>query len=105
MNLVSDEELDDEDHDPDFTYKKAESEVDTEEEEIHDGNQKLRKRRWGSEENAVFKKLFGKYLLNTKTMPPSSVIQLAASKYLTQRSVAQIRVRVHNILTGKQTLS
>lgn len=60
-----------------------------------------RKRRWTEEENNVFKNYFKDYI-NRKTLPPGSVIKKVQTKL--NRSVAQIRTRIHNILTGKQVV-
>ncbi|WAQ98580.1 hypothetical protein MAR_022953, partial [Mya arenaria] len=62
--------------------------------------QKFYKQRWSETENKIFMQIFSG-CLKDKHMPTLTAIKLAASK-MPQRTVAQIRTRVHNIITGKQ---
>ena len=64
--------------------------------------QKHYKQRCSETENKIFVQIFSA-CLKDKHMPTLTAIKLAASK-MPQRTVAQIRTRVHNIISGKQAL-
>lgn len=59
-------------------------------------------RRWSSEENHLFLKKFRKYL-KEKRMPNSAELGIGC-KRLVNRTRAQIRTKVHNIIKQKQAV-
>ncbi|KAL5014751.1 hypothetical protein ScPMuIL_009021 [Solemya velum] len=90
----SDDELDDSDADPVF-----DPESDSATETTEQPPQK-RKKRWTDDEKLLFKSLFKRYIQD-KILPPGKVLQNALKK-LQNRTIFQIRTRIHNIISGKQ---
>ena len=58
------------------------------------------KRRWSDEENRLFMEAMGRFIAE-KIMPPAEVYE-DLTKTLKTRTTPQIRVKVHNIIHGKQ---
>ncbi|KAL3854696.1 hypothetical protein ACJMK2_013954, partial [Sinanodonta woodiana] len=62
-------------------------------------NQKVR---WSEDENKALKNMFAKYL-QEKCMPPGFIIKKAVATVLSRRTVPQVRAKIINIITNKQT--
>ncbi|XP_074661297.1 uncharacterized protein LOC141913965 [Tubulanus polymorphus] len=61
------------------------------------------RRRWSEEENRLFFTRLRHYV-DEKKMPPSSELQKLVLELKNQRTLAQIRSRVHNYISGKQKM-
>ena len=61
--------------------------------------EKIRRQRWSENENKIFFDEMHTYI-SSKPLPPGSAL-IALSKKLGQRTIAQIRTRVHNVISGK----
>ena len=59
--------------------------------------------RWTDSENKAFYKFMEEFIAS-KAMPPGSDIDQVRSKLGGTRTTAQIRSKVHNLISGKQTL-
>ena len=62
----------------------------------------MRKKRWSDSELEVFHKHLLPYI--TKKQRPPLVVYIKVSKQLPGRSIAMLRTRVRNILSGKQSM-
>ena len=60
---------------------------------------KIKRILWTDEENRMFREKLNAHIQN-KTMPHGTIIKELASK-LPGRTEAQIRTKLHNIITGK----
>lgn len=76
---------------PDKKEKKTKSQPD-----------KIKRKRWTQEENKIFYSIFNE-CLQRKVMPRAATLKAAASK-LPGRSTMVIRVKVHNLISGKQKM-
>ena len=59
----------------------------------------IKRLRWDATEKSRFRETLGAYITNS-TMPDGKALTEAA-KVLPDRTVAQIRTRMHNIISGK----
>ena len=64
-------------------------------------SKKLRRKPWSEKERSIFKAKLG-HFVDKKLMPPTHIVENVV-KLLGTRTVAQVRVRVNNFITGKQS--
>lgn len=67
--------------------------------ESHTHTTKIKRIRWSEEENELFRKSFSLHIAR-KEMPTGKELK-DLSKKLPARTIAQLRTKIHNIISGK----
>jgi hypothetical protein len=62
------------------------------------------KRRWSEEEDSEFKRVFSEHLKQSKAATGEELETAHSNPVLRNRSVAQMRVRIHNFINKKQKM-